>query len=101
MGFFGGRSGVERSRSGVLDMEVFSLFATLSTPFFKQFGVGLAALDPDRRHHHPRCPPARDDEATRRLEPGISRRGWNGCRTYQPKGSSTASRKKGARHPPP
>ena len=47
---------------------VFAVFGTLSMPFFKQFGVGLAAADPHRRDDRPRGAAAGVDEAARRLE---------------------------------
>ena len=60
-------AGVVTSAALVM-VAVFAVFATLSMPFFKQFGVGLAVADPDRRHDRPRGAPARVDEAARRLE---------------------------------
>ena len=46
--------------AAVVMVGVFAIFVTLSLVDFKEFGVGLAVGDPDRRHHHPRacsCPP--------------------------------------------
>ena len=47
---------------------VFAIFASLRTLDIKQMGVGLAVAVLPRRHPRPRPPPARGNEAPRRVE---------------------------------
>ncbi len=54
--------------AAIVMVGVFAIFAALQAMIFKQFGVGLAAADPDRRDDRSRDPPAGEHEAPRRLE---------------------------------
>ena len=64
--------------AAIVMVAVFSVFATLSMLFFKQFGVGLAAAILIDATIVRGGAPARDDEAARRLELVPAQRGSSG-----------------------
>ena len=60
-------AGVVTSAAAVMVL-VFGVFVLMPIVDMKEFGIGLAGGDPDRRDDSPGRPPARDDEAPRQVE---------------------------------